>query len=157
MPLHRAAVLAAVLGTGAALLTACEAPKPGVTFWSGTSSVSNEALCWAFDSNALEPGECAEEIVSGAGTGDSAGNVGSLRVVSGNVLGISVDPEVADTGWTVRIGGQALVNTPITETYWRFTFPQVEQVPEEGFVMQVVAGQGTDVRGIWATRLTATN
>ena len=143
-----------VLGTAlmsAGALTACEAPSPGITIWSGAASVRADALCWAHDSQSLEPGACAEEILSGTDVGD----VPELAVVSGNYFGISVDTAIAESGWTVRIGGQPLNTTPLTSTYFRFQLPQGLEVPAEGFTVQVVAGQSVPVRGIWATRLIA--
>ncbi len=139
-----AAAAVAVVAFG---LSGCEKPGPLVSVWSGTSSVHQEALCWEFNGDNLAPGACAADILSG-----TAGTAPTLRVTAGSTVGISVDTTVADVGWTPVIGGQKLTTTPINETYYRFTFPQVE-VPAEGYRLQIVAGRDTKTRGIWSFKL----
>lgn len=150
MPRTTAALVAMTSLLGAGLLAGCEKPPPGVTVWSGSDSVRSEALCWAFESDQLQPGECAEEILQGTVTSD---DIGSLELIPGDFFGISVDPAVADSGWTVRIGQEALTPTPLTSTYFRFQVPQNVTIPQEGFALQVVAGQDTRIRGVFAARL----
>ena len=141
--------LAGALAVTGTVLAGCEQPPPSVTVFSGSTSVRTAALCWAFDAPALRPGDCAQDIVAGSQVGDAP----QLRVSPGNVVGISVDEAVAQEGWVPAIGGQRLVNTPITDTYYRFTFPQAE-LPAQGLGLQVLAGSGNQLRGVWAVRLT---
>ena len=71
----------------------------------------------------------------------------------GSVIGISVDPVVADSGWSPVIGQQRLVSTPLETTYYRFTYPDLQEIPPDGVLLQVVAGRGDAAKGIWVFRL----
>lgn len=148
----RRSLAIAALALAPLLLAGCEKPDPGVTAWSGTSSVRAEAVCWQPDGNAaLGTGDCAQDVLNAAGQGEG---VPTLDVAPGATVGISVDPVVADNGWSVQIGTQTLVSD-LTETYFRFTFPEtgVDRTGT-GFVMQVVASaQPTGTRGHWFFRL----
>lgn len=131
------------------LLAACEKPNPGATVVSGTSSAWREAVCWAHDSDALEPGSCAQDLVARAASGTA---VAEVPVLPGDTVGISVDPIVAETGWFPVIGNQRLTTRPVTSTYYRFTYPDLQEVPADGAVLQIVAGAEAS-RGIWVFRL----
>jgi len=149
-PRRRLAIAAVALTP--LLLTGCEQPDPGVTAWSGTSSVRAEAVCWQPEGGSLGTGDCAEDILSAAAAGEG---VQTLDVRPGGTVGISVDPVVADAGWSVQIGTQTLV-TDLSDTYFRFTFPEtgVDSGGAAGFVMQVVANaRPTGTRGHWFFRL----
>lgn len=141
-------VMTSVMALSGLVLAGCEQPAPGITAFSGTNSVRTEALCWAFDEDSLAPGDCARDII----VGSELGGAPQLPVAPGTVIGISVDSKVAEDGWVPSVGGQRLVNTPLTETYYRFTFPQTE-LPEDGLGLQVLAGPQTQLRGVWAVRL----
>lgn len=140
--------LAGVVVLTGSMLTACEQPAPGITAFSGTNSVRTEALCWAFDADSLAPDACARDIIAG----NELGGAPELPVNPGTVVGISVDTAVAEDGWVPALGGQRLVNSPITETYYRFTFPQAE-LPANGLGLQILSGPQTQLRGVWAVRL----
>lgn len=140
------AAAAVVLASGA--LAGCEKPAPGVTVFSGSDSVRTSALCWSFSGEPLASDECTAQIAEGV-TPDSAPD---LRVRGGNTVGISVDPVIADAGWVPAIGGQRLVEQTITETYFRFTFPATE-IPEQGYGLEILAGQEQELKGVWAIRL----
>ena len=139
-----------VAASAALLLSGCEKPAPGISVFSGTSTEWREAVCWAFESDALEPGECAQELLTEASSGEV---VARVPVVPGDTIGISVDPTVADAGWTPVIGQQRLTSTPLETTYYRFTYPDLQEVPAEGVLLQVVAGRGESTKGIWVFRL----
>lgn len=140
--------MASVMAVSGLLLAGCEQPAPGITAFSGTDTVRTEALCWAFDADSLAPEDCARDII----VGTELGGAPELPVSPGNVIGISVDKKVAEDGWVPSIGGQRLVSTPLTETYYRFTFPQTE-LPPDGLGLQVLSGPQTQLRGVWAVRL----
>ena len=130
-------------------LTACEKPKPVVTVTSGTSSASGQALCWA-SSNTISAQTCAESLVAGALNNPDTPTV---KIVSDQTLGISVDPKVAELGWYAAIGGQRLTTNAIYSTYYRFTFPQTT-IPDTGFSLQVIAQSTQSApRGIWLFKL----
>ena len=142
---------AALIAVSAALLlTGCEKPAPGVSVFSGTTTEHRQAVCWAFESDALEPGNCAQELLTEASAGDV---VARIPVVPGDTVGISVDPKVAEAGWTPVIGQQRLTSTPLDTTYYRFTYPDLQEVPADGVLLQIVAGRGESTRGIWVFRL----
>jgi hypothetical protein len=129
-----APVLIALLGLG---LAACQKPNPGVSVWSGTNSVHREAVCWT-ELDAITPEGCAQTII---------------EILSDQTVGISVDPEVAEFGWYIAIGGQRFNDSPIHETYYRFTFPKVA-IPTSGYDMQIISqGKGSATRGIWVFKL----
>lgn len=148
----RAMGVAVTTAAAAMTLAGCEKPPPAVSVFSGTTTVHEQALCWAFDSDALAPGQCAQEILDGS----ASGGVADVPVTAGNTVGISVDPSVAEVGWVPVIGGQQVVQQPITETYFRFTVPLLPQGwPAEGLPLQIVAGQTAKARGVWVFKLTA--
>jgi len=89
-------------------------------------------------------------LIAEASTGD---NVPRIPVVPGETIGISVDPVVADSGWSPVIGQQRLVSTPLETTYYRFTYPDLQEIPPDGVLLQVVAGRGDAAKGIWVFRL----
>ncbi|MGA0208718.1 MAG: hypothetical protein ACO3YU_02505 [Candidatus Nanopelagicales bacterium] len=146
----RAAAVTVVALAAAVLLSGCEKPAPGVSVFSGTTTEHRQAVCWAFESNALEPGDCAQELLTQASAGDV---VARIPVVPGDTIGISVDPSVAEAGWTPVIGQQRLTTTPLDTTYYRFTYPDLQEVPADGVLLQIVAGRGESTRGIWVFRL----
>lgn len=131
----------------AAALTGCQKPAPAISMWTGTNSINETALCWAFDSDQLQPESCAEEILQGRKTDGLA----ILEPVAGNTVGISVDKAVAEAGWTVSIAGQTITPTPLNQTYFRFTFPLGVQAT--GVPVQVVAGKDGMTKGIWSVLL----
>lgn len=144
----RAISLVTVLTVG--LLSGCTKPNPGATVFSGAVSAHREALCWSADA-AVTPENCAQDIVDQAMSGP---DVATIPVTHDQTMGISVDKAVAENGWFVSIGGQRLNDKPITETYYRFTFPSVT-FPADGYQLQVIAaGKGNATRGLWVFKLT---
>lgn len=133
-------------------LAGCEKPNPGVTAWSGTTSEHVEAVCWQSDPAAsLSSTDCAQDVLERASAGE---DVTRLPVAPGDVVGISVDPAVAETGWSVSVGGTTLA-TALTDTYYRFTFPDSGATQENGYTLQVVAQNagGSGSRGFWFFQL----
>jgi hypothetical protein len=133
-----------------AALAGCTKPAPGVTVFAGTHSDYREASCWAFETQALDPGDCAQEVIEQALTGDA---VSEIPVVPGQTIGISVDPVVADQGWYPVLGNQRLTSSPVTTTYYRFAYPDLQAIPVDGLALQIVAGAGEETRGIWVFKL----
>lgn len=147
----RRIVAVAAVGAGLALtLTGCTKPTPGVTVTSGAQSVHQEALCWSFDDAGLDGASCASDVIEKA---LAEGRVPTLPVVAGNTIGISVDPVVAEAGWIPQIDGQPIVQEPITETYYRFTYPSLTKVPDEGLLLDIKAVSGDQTRGFWVYAL----
>ena len=147
--LIRRALAVPLVVLGAWGLTACEKPAPGVSVVSGMTSAHRAALCWSFDGEPLSAETCAQDVVTQALEG---ADVARIPVIPGDVIGISVDPVVADAGWFPVIGSQRLTQQPITSTYYRFTYPDLQEVPANGVSLQVVAGNdGT--QGLWVFQL----
>ncbi|MGA1479540.1 MAG: hypothetical protein ACO38N_00530 [Candidatus Nanopelagicales bacterium] len=130
-------------------LAACEKPAPGVSVVSGMTSAYRAALCWSFDGEPLSAETCAQDVVTEALDG---ADVARVPVIPGQVSGISVDPVVADAGWFPVIGSQRLTQQPITSTYYRFTYPDLQEVPADGVSLQVVAGADGTL-GLWIFQL----
>lgn len=151
MTLPRRSLAFAMVVASPVLLSGCQKPNPGVTIWSGTSSEHTQAVCWqAEEDTALTPRECAEDVLATAAAGSG---IPVLDVSPGNTVGISVDPVVAESGWSAQIAGQTLV-TDVTETYHRFTFPEQVATTGEGFTLQVIAtASPTGARGHWFFQL----
>lgn len=142
-------MLAGAVALAGGALAGCEKPAPAITVFSGTNSVYTKALCWAGEDPGLEPDECAQNIIAGA----ELGGAPELATVQGATVGISVDPIIAESGWTPAIGGQRLVSEPLTETYYRFVLPSPSELPPDGYGLQILAGGNTNLRGVWAVRL----
>jgi len=147
-----AAAWGVVAAAATVALTGCDKPNPGVSVWSGTNSEHRSALCWSFDPAVpIDDAACARDLAAQARDG---ARFAQLSVINGNTVGISVDPVVADHGWIPAIGSQALAQEPIFSTYWRFTFPDFERVPNEGLELQVRALSESDgLRGLWVFQL----
>jgi hypothetical protein len=150
MKRSRVALLVPALALMALGLTACEKPNPGATVFSGTTSQWRQAACWSHDAENVDTAACAQDVIAAAADG---AKTATIPVVPGQVIGISVDPVVADTGWYPRINGQNLTQSPITSTYFRFTFPEFQEVAEDGFLMEIVAGSAEQTRGLWLFQL----
>jgi len=148
----RTGVVVAGAGLVALTLTACEQPNPGASVFSGTTSQFQRAACWAFDSDEIDADACAKDVAQDATDG---AQVPTIPVVPGQTIGISVDPVVADAGWVPRVNGQPLTPSPITSTYFRFTFPEFQEVGPDGILMELVAGQQDKTRGLWLYKLVA--
>jgi hypothetical protein len=147
---RRIALAAATVAAASLVLTGCEKPAPGVSVFAGTTTKYQEAVCWAFDAESLAPGDCAQDVITEASTGEALANI---PVVPGETIGISVDPKVADAGWSPVIGQQRLTSTPLDTTYYRFTYPDLQEIPADGVLLQIVAGRGDSAKGIWVFRL----
>lgn len=149
MRLRRSFLAGSLAAVSVLALAACEKPAPGVSVVSGMSSAYRAALCWSFDGEPLSAETCAQDVVTEALDG---ADVAAIPVIPGQVIGISVDPAVADAGWFPVIGSQRLTQRPITSTYYRFTYPDLQEVPVDGVSLQVVAGnEGT--LGLWVFQL----
>lgn len=147
-----------VLGIGFAVvavvgLSGCTKPTPEVTVVSGATSAATAALCWEPDSTIREAvAACVGESLAGP-----AAEIPTLPVIPGNVVGVNVDPEIAEAGWSVLVDQSPLTSEVITGTYYRFTFPESQSIPETGFRLSVIA-QGDSIdknRGLWSFRLVA--
>ena len=147
----RRSLAIALVALSPLVLAGCEKPNPGVTVWSGTSSEHVQALCWQpKELGGLTPKECAEDVLTAAGSGQG---ITTLEVSPGDTVGVSVDPVVADGGWSLQIAGQTLA-TGLTDTYYRFTFPEQVAAEGAGYTLQVIAAaRPNGARGYWFFQL----
>jgi hypothetical protein len=147
----RRSLAIALVALSPLVLAGCEKPYPGVTVWSGTSSEHTQALCWQPEEvGGLTAKECANDVLETAGSGQG---ITALEVAPGATVGVSVDPVVAEGGWSLQIAGQTLA-TGLTETYYRFTFPEQVAAEGPGYTLQVIAAaQPNGARGYWFFQL----
>lgn len=148
--IRKGAALIALTVSAMLVLSGCTKPLPGATVFSGSNSQNRQATCWAFESEELGSGDCAQDLIAQAATGDA---VSVVYVFPGDTVGISVDPVVAETGWFAVLGNQRMTENPITSLYYRFTFPENQEIPAEGVLLQIVASSGVGARGIWVFKL----
>ena len=141
-------------------LSACAKPAPSVTVFSADKSVHFEALCWTEDGSPAVGSEgCSQADISSA---VSSQDMPSLAVQPGKTLGISVDSEVAEAGWSpsIIVNGQAQVleTGVIHKRYWSMTFPESTHgsFPETGYIIQIAADGVTSgsPRGLWFVTIT---
>lgn len=92
------------------LLAACQQPVPAVTAATIGDSVRAEAICWSAQPSAPLGDQCRLD----------ASLIKELAVVPGEFVGFSVDKEIAEAGWIVRINGQQVTGV-LTSRYHRFS------------------------------------
>lgn len=142
---------AGLTGVAVMALAGCTQPTPDVTVWSGTSSVVRPATCWSTD---VTVSQAVKDCIAGA-QNQPAADIPAIQVTPGDVIGINVDPDVAEATWVPTVGQQALSPAPISESYFRFTYPERIETPPEGFLL-VVTARGTAAdqdRGLWLFRI----
>ena len=147
---RKGAALLSLTVSALLLLSGCTKPLPNATVFSGSNSQNRQATCWAFESDELGTGDCAQDLIAQAASGDA---VSVVSVFPGDTVGISVDPAVAETGWFVVLGDKRLNANPITSLYYRFTCPETQVIPAEGELLQIYASTGVGARGIWIFKL----
>lgn len=150
--MKRSVMFAGMASAAVLVLAGCTQPTPSVTIVSGSASVERPATCWSESPTvAASVTSCITDATAKLQAGSQ---IPTLTVIPGDVIGINVDPEIAEAGWRPSIGGQALVQTPLTSTYYRFTFPENLPAAPDGFVLSVLANDAAaGDRGIWLFRL----
>lgn len=128
------------------LLTGCEKPPPEVSVFSGSASQRVAPICFSTQGNA-DAASCVTQAAQRAASGETP----TLSVLADNVVGISVDPAIAEEGWYPIVGDQRITDQELTTTYFRFTFPRVP-FNEQGYPLAVVSDH-EDFKGVWALRL----
>lgn len=156
---RRTAAMSAVLLTAAAMLTGCEQPRPLVTVFSGSASISREALCWSNEPTLpIDAADClvdeGSDAMSEADAAELADYLATLVVNSGQTVGISVDPEVAESGWSVAVNGRRRNAELINSTYFRFELSE-RDFRGRSLELQVIAPTSdlTQRRGLWVFEL----
>jgi hypothetical protein len=143
MPRRLLVAVAVALG-GLATLTGCEKPSTYVTVVSGSSSASDTAVCYAHASGAsVDVARCVRD----------SDQVDTVRVKPNSVLGVNVDPHVADNGYYLSLGGgeQQQIG-PFDRTYTRVTIP-AQLLGDDPAELRVIERKGAQTRGIWLFQL----
>ena len=140
--------LSSALCVIALAISGCTKPLPSITIQSGTKSVHTQALCWSeTDQNKLR--DCLTKLATApALTGKT------LSVTSGNSVGISVDPKVAEYGWQALLGGNPIFTTAKTATYYRFKLP-ITSLDGKSALQIISFGPKETIRGVWLFQIKA--
>lgn len=121
-------------------LTGCEKPTPLVTVVSAGDSVHREATTFCFEGQSPEQRNCRQD--------DSAPPV--LLVRPGDIVGIDVDKDLAESGWYVAVNRQR--TAILDEHYFRFT-PGGQDFQQGRLRLEIhaVEGEGDAARdvGVW--------
>ncbi|MBD0707306.1 MULTISPECIES: DUF2771 domain-containing protein [unclassified Streptomyces] len=105
---RRAAVALGAVSAGLLVLSACDKPTPIATVTVGSESIHSEAACYN-DGDALKESQIQQCLNKKAEK--------SITVNMTDKIRFGVDPEIADTGWTIFLGGQQAEPEPFKKTY----------------------------------------
>src|SRR3954447_20426390 len=148
MPARRVVAIA-VSAVALGGLTGCEEPTPLVTVVSGSASVHREAAIYCREGQSVDRHTCA--------TGTTKAS--DIAVRPGDVVGIDVGRELADSGWFIAIGNQR--SEIQKDHYYRFTPGPGDFGQGNRIELQVVSinASGAESRntGIWPFTLTMKN
>ncbi|WP_026328837.1 hypothetical protein [Streptomyces sulphureus] len=147
----RTAVAVGTASLGLLALSGCSAPTPVTTATVGGNSVSSEASCYN-DGKALAQSKfdnCLKE-----NKGDT------FAIGTGDKLRVGVEPDVAETGWSIYIDGQP-VTQPINKTYYSLPgeafFQQQSPTGQTSMSNQarlaIVETDGSTAKGVWHLKL----
>ncbi|MFI8425240.1 DUF2771 domain-containing protein [Streptomyces sp. NPDC085479] len=146
---RRAAVALGAASAGLLVLTACEKPTPIATVTVGTESVNSEAACYN-NGDPIKESDIQKCLNKTAEK--------SITVAMDDKVRFGVDPEIADNGWTIFLGGQQAEPEPYKKTYRTipasafFTAGQTGETPDETQVT-IVENTGKSLTGIWHFKL----
>ncbi|MBT2440962.1 DUF2771 domain-containing protein [Streptomyces sp. ISL-36] len=146
---RRAAVALGAVAAGLLTLSACgDKPTPLATLTVGTESVHSEAACYN-DGDAIKESQIQQCLNKKAET--------TLTVSADDKIRFGVDPEIAEKGWTIFLGGQAAEPEPYTKTYRTipasaFFSSQTGEATNETQVT-IVETDGKKLTGIWSFQL----
>ncbi|MEU8524521.1 MULTISPECIES: DUF2771 domain-containing protein [Streptomyces] len=145
---RRAAMALGAVSAGLLVLSACDKPTPLATVTVGTDSVHTEASCY-------NDGEAIKESLIQGCLNKKAKT--SISVSSDDKIRFGVDPEIADNGWTIFLGGQQAEPEPYTKTYR--TIPASAFFSAQGgeatnkTQVTIVETTGKKLTGIWQFEL----
>ncbi|MEU9982417.1 DUF2771 domain-containing protein [Streptomyces sp. NPDC050856] len=141
---RRAGVALGAVSAGLLVLSACDKPTPLATVTVGSDSVNSEASCYN------EGGAIKESLIQGC-LNKKTGK--TITVSMDDKIRFGVDPEIAEHGWTLFIGGQQAEQEPYKKTY--------RTVPASAFFsaqtgetsstaqISIVETSGKKLTGIW--------
>jgi hypothetical protein len=141
---RRAGVALGAVSAGLLVLSACDKPTPLATVTVGSDSVNTEATCYN-DGKAIKESQIQSCLNKKAGK--------TITVSADDRIRFGVDPEVAENGWTLFIGGQQAEQEPYKKTY--------RSIPASAFLssqtgetsntaqISIVETSGKKLTGIW--------
>ncbi|MFE5944619.1 DUF2771 domain-containing protein [Streptomyces sp. NPDC056480] len=146
---RRAAVALGAVSAGLLVLSACDKPTPIATVTVGTDSVHSEAACYN-GGDAIKESQIQQCLNKKAEK--------SITVAMDDKIRFGVDPEIADNGWTIFLGGQQAEPEPYKKTYRTipasafFAAGQTGEAPDNTQVT-IVENTGKKLTGIWHFQL----
>ncbi|MEU9011129.1 DUF2771 domain-containing protein [Streptomyces sp. NPDC048479] len=141
---RRAAAALGAVSAGLLVLSACDKPTPLATVTVGTDSVHTEATCY-------NDGKAIKESLIQSCLNKKAEKV--VKVAMDDKVRFGVDPEIADHGWTLFIGGQQAEQEPYKKSYRTipgnaFFASQTGETSNKAQV-SIVETNGKKLVGIW--------
>ncbi|MFJ5936596.1 DUF2771 domain-containing protein [Streptomyces cinereoruber] len=147
---RRTAVALGAVSAGLLVLSACDKPTPLATLTVGTESVHSEAACYN-GGDAIKESQVQECLNKKAEK--------TLTVAPDDKIRFGVDPEIADNGWTIFLGGQQAEAEPYKKTYRTIPasafFASQSQTGEtlDKTQVTIVENTGKKLTGIWHFQL----
>ncbi|MFG2872085.1 DUF2771 domain-containing protein [Streptomyces sp. NPDC048338] len=141
---RRAAVALGAVSAGLLVLSACDKPTPLATLTVGTESVHSEAACYN-DGDPIKESQFQKCLNEKAEK--------SISVSADDKIRFGVDPEIAENGWTIFLGGQAAEPEPYHKTYRTipasaFFASQTGEATNQTQVT-IVETDGKKLTGVW--------
>jgi hypothetical protein len=145
---RRAGVALGAVSAGLLVLSACDKPTPLATVTVGSDSVNAEATCYN-DGKAIKESQIQSCLNKKAEK--------TITVSADDRIRFGVDPEIAENGWTLFIGGQQAEQEPYKKTY--------RSIPASAFLssqtgetsntaqISIVETSGKKLTGIWHFQL----
>ncbi|WP_031073194.1 hypothetical protein [Streptomyces sp. NRRL S-118] len=142
---RRAGVALGAVSAGLLVLSACgDKPTPLATVTVGSDSVNAEATCYN-DGEAIKESEIKKCLDTKSGK--------TIEVSLDDKIHFGVDPEIAEHGWTLFIGGQQAEQEPYKKTYRTipasaFLSSQTGEMSNTAQI-SIVETSGKKLTGIW--------
>ncbi|MFI1018109.1 DUF2771 domain-containing protein [Streptomyces sp. NPDC020965] len=141
---RRATAAIGAVSAGLLVLSACDKPTPLATVTVGTESVNSEAACYN-DGKAIKESLIQECMNRKTGK--------TIKVSLDDRVRFGVDPEIAEHGWTLFIGGQPAEQEPFKKTYRSvpasaFFTSQTGETSNKANI-SIVETNGKKLLGIW--------
>ncbi|RFU85300.1 DUF2771 domain-containing protein [Streptomyces triticagri] len=151
---RRTAAALGAVSAGLLVLAACDKPTPIATVTVGSDSVNTEASCYK-DGDTISEAETKKCLAKDAEK--------SITVDMDDKVRFGVDPEIADSGWTLFINGQQAEQEPYKKSYRTIpgnAFFSAGQGPDgsQGATLKnaqvsIVETDGSKLKGIWHFKL----
>ncbi|MDT9692256.1 DUF2771 domain-containing protein [Streptomyces sp. P9(2023)] len=142
---RRAALALGAVSAGLLVLSACgDKPTPIATLTVGKDSIHSEAACYN-DGDAIKESQIQQCLNKKAEK--------SLTVAADDKIRFGVDPEIAEKGWTIFLGGQNAEPEPYKKTYRTipasaFFSSQTGEATNQTQIT-IVENDGKKLTGIW--------